>query len=377
MSFDINSIDQDIDFKKEDKKMNKFSNSILQDVMLGTYWSNVVGKTGNPGVYENYLNELRDTMYKLIWHETLTYRQLENVMVDYGYEVSDIRKVFKEITNVDPVKIEYMRLEDVKRTPGSIPTYNMGWGQAKDGKGYYFIDKVNNVYTIFHQEDDMTRKEFNYFVNYKDAKEELKKITKDAIFYDIPLTDYIDSLFRPYDYKNSGKDKIHRKADEDSASEVAGSDPNAKEMQAVKLEDELKSKTPVERFQDTIKDKVDTYIADYIKEVTKFVNEKNLELKKYEVSIRNIHYEKKENITPIIRKIDVPDSKNTPGTVISVVLQVRSLSLSEDKNKRFALALFFVDNNGKVSTTDSVKGEDDIIYGFSDEGFDKYFSLIK
>ncbi len=362
MSFDINSIGYEVEYKQNVKKINRFSNDILQDVMLGTYWANTMGKTNAPGVYQRYLEELESNMYRIISFR-ITYREMEDLLVDFGYEVGDIRNIFKKITGIDPVKIEYMRIEDVKNTPPNIPNFNLGWGKDKKGDGHFFIDRQNDLYIVFHQVDDMTRREIAYFAVYEEAKEYLTKLVEKPVFYDVYMGDIYMDLFKSY---RTGP--INKKAEEDHV---------AKEMQNKKLEEELKSKTPVERFQDSIKDKVDTYIADYIKEITRFISEKNLELKKYETTIRNIHYEKKENITPIITKIDNPNPKNVPGIIVSVVLQIRSLQLSEDKNKKFALALFFVGEDGKVSTTDSVKGEDDIIYGYSDEGFDKYFSSVK
>ena len=34
----------------------------------------------------------------------------------------------------------------------------------------------------------------------------------------------------------------------------------------------------------------------------------------------------------------------------------------------------FVNSNGQVSTSDSVKGEDEIIYGFTEDGLQSYFA---
>ena len=68
---------------------------------------------------------------------------------------------------------------------------------------------------------------------------------------------------------------------------------------------------------------------------------------------------------------------NAPKATISAILEIKNDDAPEDKNKKFALAVFFVNADGQVTTSDSVKGEDDIIYGFTEDGLTQYFSRSK
>ncbi len=59
------------------------------------------------------------------------------------------------------------------------------------------------------------------------------------------------------------------------------------------------------------------------------------------------------------------DYKATVNVIIEIVPKNGAVS-------KFGLMIFFISPDGTVTTSDSFKGEDDIIYGFSEEGISQY-----
>lgn len=407
----------------------KASSPILQDVLMNTYWSNTVGKTKYPGVYEKYLNELECNLSSLIYNK-MPYRTIEKTLEEYGYEAGDIRSVFEKVTGVDPVKIEYIRSEDIKRVPANIPTYNLGWGEAKKGENesYFIMKDPDELYSIYHQKNDMEREAVQPFMCLDKAIEELGKMVKGVHRYDIPALDaannlkenkykydnrYIEASDRLFDLQKVGKlnnglvkeyieaslrhkkidyeqavqlfkvyaeDKIspdHIEEDTPTKDEKDG-DEELKALQDKKIEEVIKTKSPQDYFKESLPNRMDETISEQIKNVLSYLNNKNSDLSSFNIDSEKIIHE----IHPVTKKMVSinPQNGRVEGdnrATVTTILKIKDSTLPEGQNVKYGVAVFFVGPDGEITTSDSFKGEDDIIYGISEEGFRQYFEKNK
>ena len=192
MAFNSNDVEDDGNFTSDSdtslrRLERKASGAIIQDLMANTYWANTVGKTKYPGVYQMYKRELKQNLEALL-ETKMTYRQIEEYLGAVGYDSNDVRHCFTKVTGVDPVKIEFMRLEDLKATPGNIPGFNLGWGLSKKGgvESYFLVQDGRGLYVIFAQKNDQEREEIGTFLRHDEAIEHLETLAKGVHRYDLP-----------------------------------------------------------------------------------------------------------------------------------------------------------------------------------------------
>ena len=403
--------------------------AILQDMMIGTYWANTVGKTKAPGVYHLYKKELNCNLQELMGTK-MSYRQIEDFLVTLGYEIGDIRCCFQKMTGLDPVKLEYMRTEDVKTTPSNIPWYNLGWGWSKSKKheSYFVMPHVGDIFTVFGQKNDMEREEVANFLRHEDAVNHLKTLVKRVHRYDMPAEEQVDDAMAKeikeptkhqyhvmanylYDLQQRGELSPERvqllvrdavlggtltdeegetmisvyAADEKPPKKEAPSDIGSqKELEQSQkkrnVKEEVDSPTPQKFFDRVIERNepdrmMDEVATKYVKSVLSYIKNKTSDIMDFDVRMHSLEYRQHPKARTTV-EVDPETGApvGSPKATISVILEISDRSLPEDKGKKFALSVFFVGNDGDVTTSDSIKGEDDIIYGFSEDGMRQYFA---
>ena len=439
MSFNFWSTEEDDSFVPEADKVlhgliqRKAGASVMQDIGLNTFWANTVGKS--PLKYDGpaamHRAELTENMAGML-HSRMSYRQLEEFMVTLGYEAGDIRHVFQDMTGVDPVKLDFMRAEDIKNTPSNIPWYNCGWGYAKKGdKSYFIMPYAGGIYMIFCQEDDMTRTEVDSFLRHDEALEKLEKMVKRLHRYDAPVLEEIeqmndDSIKEPRkkDYMvlaryldtmriqgklepehamrlvqdavrsgsltpEEGELMLRVRADASGATsdiatmpehtaptpDNAGSGTALSDAQKERVIDTMEMKTPQDFFDATLPDRIEEVAAEHVKGVLGYIANRESDMQDFEANLYRMEYRRNESPRTLV-EVDPETGRRSgpPSSTISVVLELHDKTLPKDKNRKFALAVFFVGSDGEVTTSDSVKGEDNIIYGFSEDGLRQYFA---
>jgi hypothetical protein len=404
--------------------------AILQDIQLNTYWANTVGATAYHSPHYNlYLEELKENMLCMM-RTRATYREIEEFMVVLGYETTSIRDCFRRLTGIDPVKMEYMRQSDVNNTPANIPWYNMGWGMSKkkgDGESYFVMPASDNLYTVFCQVDDMQRSEVGSFIRPEEALEYLKAFVKKVHRYDLPAQEQAADHLEPLREESTKKEyrvfadhlwDLGRKGLLDTewalrtisdavtsgtltvaegedllniyvqAAPPEAQDPVAPHKTSPKetpvldyrqdtadVNDELDRSTPQDFFKSVLPDRMDAITPEHIKDVLTYVTHRGKDMTEFDIHLHSLEYMKHE--IPQVLVETNPDTgrpAGPPKATVSVILEVMDRTLPNDHNRKYALAVFFVNPDGDVSTSDSVKGEDDIIYGFSEDGLRQYFS---
>jgi hypothetical protein len=120
---------------------------------------------------------------------------------------------------------------------------------------------------------------------------------------------------------------------------------------------------------------MDQITPEHIKNVLTYVSHRQKDMAEFDVKLHSLEYMKHE--TPQVLVETNPANgrpSGPPRATISVILEIKDKTLPADKSRKFCLSVFFISPDGEVGTSDSVKGEDDIIYGFSEDGLRQYFS---
>jgi hypothetical protein len=362
-------------------------------------------------------------MLSMLYQSKMTYAELEETLVNYGYNSGLIRTAFEEVTGVDPAKLEHMRIEQVKETPANIPGFNLGWGLAKSAKGgSYFIMKTSDLYTVFHQECDMQRDECQSFLRHDDAIKHLAGLVKTVVRYDIPAKEAAEEFkTRKENVTSKGYERVANylyalekqamldavSADRTITSAVANGtiteeeggrlftvyaagepveapghveetdrvkDNDLADKQMEKVKDVMRKQSPQEIFTDSLPDRDDEIISEHTKNVLSYVKNRNSDVQEFELDVKKYVYEKHDVEKTMVTTHPQTGRPTGPAkATVSTVIEVKDKTLPEGKNVKFALAVFFVGADGEVTTSDSIKGEDDLIYGFSDDGLAQYF----
>ena len=439
MAFNTNDVEEDVNFTSDpDTSLRKLERkagaAVIQDIALNTYWANTVGKTSKPGVYQMYKKELHQNLAAML-DTKMTYRQIEEFLNLVGYDSDDIRCTFEKITGVDPVKLEFMRIEDLKKVPSNIPGFNWGWGLSKKNgvESYFVMHDGRGLFVIYAQKNDQEREEVKCCIRHDEALECLGKLVKDVHRYDMPASVsveedpeldlseptskfYIAIANRFYDLEKKGalaneyvletvrdtvtcgnlteaEGKLLIKkyaADVPSPAETVpvapahveetGPTKDESDKMMKNLQDntsvtkEIKKRTPQDFFKSTLPNRIEEIATEHIEDVLSYIANRESDIDGFGVKLHSLQYQKHEtgksmgDINP-----QTGEPSGPPQATISAILEVENKTMPTEKNRKFVLAVFFVNANGQISTSDSVKGEDDIIYGFTQEGLDQYF----
>lgn len=407
--------------------------AVMQDISLHTYWANTMGAPALHGAsYQLYLQELRENMSGLMATK-MSYREMEEFMTVLGYESTAIRETFQKMTGIDPVKMDYARSEDVKNTPANIPAYNLAWGAAKKGNGesYFIMPGAAGLFTVYHQVSDMERKEVGCFVAHREAVEYMKPLVKSVHRYDMPVAEqvvefsapYKDESTRPqyqvyanhfYDLQQQGrldsdwavkavKDAVfsgtltpdegeylvsnyitaapspetsHPSFTPDHDHASPKETPNLDYRQRTdNVMDEVERTTPQDFFESVLPDRMDTITPQHVKDVLSYIAHRGKDMSEFELKLHSLEYMKHETPKALVEtNPDTGRPSGPPRATVSVIIEIQDRTLPAEHGRKFALAVFFVNPDGDIGTSDSVKGEDDIIYGFSEDGLRQYFS---
>lgn len=434
MSFNQNDVPEDDIFSPEAdpmiaKAMKRSAGAaITQDIGLNVYYGSTVGETKKPGIHHLMLKELRENMCELM-RTKMSYPELEDYLSVMGYGILDIRGTFQEETGIDPVKLMCAKWADVDSTPGNIPAYNLGWGNARKGGGSYFMNPTRGgLIGVYHQVDDMTREEVATFLNEEAARGHIRPLVKHLHVYDQSAMDDVAEAMKPvkpepnkreymalanhfYDLQQKGNLDIEAAqrmvadavysgtftveegeqllttyaaptppgdagAKESEPSGEYKSTPNMEYQQNTRdVMEEVERVTPQDFFQSVLPDRMDQITPEHIKHVLTYVSHRQKDMAEFDVKLHSLEYMKHE--TPqVLVETNPADGRPSgpPRATISIILEIKDKTLPKEKSRKYGLSVFFISPDGEVGTSDSIKGEDDIIYGFSEDGMRQYFS---
>jgi hypothetical protein len=398
---------------------------MMEKMMEGTAFAG----TGTP----QELVELEKNLRQLIQVKMYPYNYLEKYLVSQGYQQSDIRNVFKQITGV-PVEDFLSDNANMMSTPAAIPSYNMGWGEAKGSKfDYLFIMPWVAGYSIFGQKGDFHREEIGNYPLLADAREDIMGKVKEYhqhdkvvnLDLDKPKENHFSGFSEPKfstlsadgrsveEYITmSGTDKNplvasayvkdayfngliskpdfvilsaryikaaddKEKADEDKAAAKDDVKALADKEDATLLDDVIKEDSP-QAFFDSQVGKQDAHnLTPFLDSIGEYLAAKSAEIApEYMFSLKSFKYQAVEKFEAHEKNVNTSDSRpiemlNSSG-VIAVMLNIGSAKQSKDAAKKFAYMVFSV-IDGALQTTGTFKGTDGKVYALSKEGVAKYF----
>jgi len=370
--------------------------------------------------------DLPDELKQVIGHflemfdSNYSYLEMERCLMSMGFNFNIIRKAFKLLTGIraeDAVNFNY------QFSPGTIPGFNLGWGEAKKGGGYYFIMPGVTWYSIMCQEDDMNRTEVSQHATLMGAIEAIKKMVKklqrwnppfdemDLPKKHVPRLDPSQMYRQPQLFMEAGAEFVekleraesneHREmitraafvseqigeqtydslmksfadAEEDVKTEAVKErlDEIEKEQIDQPIQNELAEKTPQQFFdRKKVEHRYSVVPADVVASVIEYINDAGARMRDFELAVHSLKY---STIQPAGTQQsmpgDEPDIMNATASV-SILLEIIDNKTPDVQNRKLGLMVFSVIRDN-IFTTDTIKGEDNWIYALTDEGLAKYF----
>ena len=385
--------------------------------------------TGTP----QELVELERNMRQLLQVKMYPYSYIEKYLLQQKYQQSDIRNTFKQISGVSAE--DFLKdNEAMMSTPSSLPSYNLGWGEAKGSKfDYLFIMPWVAGYSIFGQKGDFHREEISNHAELSGAREEIQGKVKEYhqhdkvvnLDLDKPKENHFSGFSEPkfstltddgrsiMDYLTmSGTDKDpntagtyvkdayfngllskqdfvilsaryikaaeeKEKAEENKADAKDDVKALADKEDAALLDDVIKEDSPQAFFDAQIgKQGVDN-LTPFLESIGEYLAAKSAEIAPdYLFSLKSFKYQAVDKYESHEKNVNTTTSRpiemlNSSG-VIAIMLNLGSAKLSKDSNKKFAYMVFSV-IDGALQTTGTFKGTDGKVYSLSKEGMEKYF----
>lgn len=207
------------------------------------------------------------------------------------------------------------------------------------------------------KEEGKTRAQIINYLQGKIQDEEIKRI--------------LDSI---YNKKQSSKKITAEEADLDDLMSEEFKDEVQEEMEQIKdtpVSELLSEQTPADYFDKSLQeDKVDT-INDVVSKCIDKFSEKFKDFEKYEVRILSYNTKVLGDYTPNKTEM-IEDEQINANAVLQVILQITN-NADETEMKK-ALAVFSV-TNGKLHWTGTIRGENDEVVAFTEEGLDSLFEV--
>lgn len=215
-----------------------------------------------------------------------------------------------------------------------------------------YIETAKNM-----KEEGKTRAQINNYLQGKIQDEEIKRI--------------LDSI---YNKKQSSKKITAEEADLDDLMSEESKDEVQEEMEQIKdtpVSELLSEQTPVDYFDKSLQeDKVDT-INDVVSKCIDKFSEKFKDFEKYEVKILSYNTKVLGDYTPNKAEM-IEDEQINANAILQVILQITN-NADETEMKK-ALAVFSI-TDGKLHWTGTIRGENDEVVAFTEEGLDSLFEV--
>lgn len=206
-------------------------------------------------------------------------------------------------------------------------------------------------------------------------EEENGPLYRTDITYYIPKSVF-DSI---YGNKTASKKKASKKvtAENMTLDDIEAEDNKDQVQEEIEKIDETPTEdifsetTPEQYFDKALQeDKVDT-INDVVSKCIDKFSEKFKDFDKYQVKILSYNTKVLEDDKPVQEEM-VEDKELNANAILQVILQITNNS--EEANIKKVLAVFSI-TNGELHWTGTVRGENDQVVAFTEEGFDALFEV--
>lgn len=337
--------------KKMNKNMDKKSFLIHQEKGIRDFqpwsgakdtWKHII-EQGKADEFDNLMLDLypdgidETKLNDLLWFDA-----------DWIYQTLGMKNPYGEETEIDASLKKKAVDEKIKEACYYIAEQGSQDNNAEQGLEDIALEKAPKMFgvdeDILDEEWDKNRKYyFDTLFQYKNKKSASKKVTAENMTLDdIEAEDNKDQVTEEID-------KINEKPVEEIFSET----------------------TPEEYFEDALsEDKVDTINEVVSRCIDKF-SEKFKDFDKYNVQILSYNTKVLGDYEPVEDEL-VEDKELNANAILQVILAIKNKADESDMKK--ALAVFSV-TNGELHWTGTVRGENDQIVAFTEEGLDALFEV--
>ena len=240
----------------------------------------------------------------------------------------------------------------------------------------YHIEKFpsGKWYYWFNNPVSKRREQVGPYSTEQEAREFLKKHHSDVDSNHVNEKAFKDLLNWESKKISSSKKVTAEEADLDDLMSEESKDEVQEEMEQIKdtpVSELLSEQTPADYFDKSLQeDKVDT-INDVVSKCIDKFSEKFKDFEKYEVKILSYNTKVLGDYTPNKTEM-IEDEQINANAVLQVILQITN-NADETEMKK-ALAVFSV-TNGKLHWTGTIRGENDEVVAFTEEGLDSLFEV--
>lgn len=321
--------------------------NIWQDPGLGRWNYEVLDKESGIKISEN------NNLENLRLAQSLSKQDVDYMKEHFDTSAS-LKQASKKVTAND---LNEWKLEDIF---GSSKDYNQlleKFRTLDDKQQKYFLDLVRNEldnlkYTKNRKSvaiiDNFIKNNYKSFTYGMDAKTHKIKLASKKVTAENMTLDDIEAEDNK-DQVTEEIDKINEKPVEEIFSET----------------------TPEEYFEDALsEDKVDTINEVVSRCIDKF-SEKFKDFDKYNVQILSYNTKVLGDYEPVEDEL-VEDKELNANAILQVILAIKNKADENDMKK--ALAVFSV-TNGELHWTGTIRGENDQIVAFTEEGLDSLFEV--
>lgn len=318
---------------------------------------------------------------KLLAEDKITVDEAEDLMLfkqdleekdeSYANDTLQLDEEWKPLEGKD-IDLKNIKIESIDLTKPYEETQNLLWNS--DTKADFLVD------IILSRIEDMEK-----FDTFMDIGNKFVKETTDENFED-KLNDFINDCAKiginiiisnnrkSLNKKQSSKKVTAENMTIDDIEEEDNKDEVQEEIDKINdtpVEELLVEETPIQYFDNAVQeDKVDTINEVVSKCIDKF-SEKFADFDKYTVKILSYNTKVLGDYAPNKEEM-VEDKEINANAILQIILAINNNA--DDKTIKKALAVFSI-TNGKLHWSGTIRGENDQIVAFTEEGIDNLFEV--
>lgn len=239
-----------------------------------------------------------------------------------------------------------------------VNVYDIDWDMDEDSTGEYASDELPDYWNSLkiNVEDENDDNEI---------EDEISNFLSNKFGFAVDGFHFTKQASKKVTAENMTLDDIEAEDNKDEVQE------EIEKIEETPVEEIFEERTPEQYFDEALQeDRVDT-INDIVSKCIDKFSEKFKDFDKYTVKILSYNTKVLGEYTPIKEEI-VKDDEINANAILQVILSI--VNNADEANIKKALAVFSI-TNGKLHWTGTVRGENDQIVAFTEEGLDALFEV--
>lgn len=239
-----------------------------------------------------------------------------------------------------------------------VNVYDIDWDIDEDFTGEHASDELpdywNSIKINVEDENDDN-----------EIEDEISNFLSNEFGFEVNGFHFTKQASKKVTAENMTLDDIEAEDNKDEVQE------EIEKIEETPAEEIFEEKTPEQYFDETLQeDRVDT-INDVVSKCIDKFSEKFKDFNKYTIKILSYNTKVLGEYTPVKEEI-VKDNEINANAILQVILSI--VNNADEANIKKALAVFSI-TNGKLHWTGTVRGENDQVVAFTEEGLDALFEV--